>query len=76
MASPHAAGVAALILSAHPNLAPGAVIARLGTTATPMECPEVQDVAPPDFPEKTCAGGGTHTTFYGSGLVDALAAGA
>jgi subtilisin family serine protease len=76
MASPHAAGVAALILSAHPNLAPGAVIARLGTTAMPMECPEVQDVAPPDFPEKTCTGGGTHTTFYGSGLVDALAAGA
>jgi subtilisin family serine protease len=75
MASPHAAGVAALILSAHPNLAPGAVVARLGTTAMPMECPEVQDIAP-GFPDKPCSGGGTHTTFYGSGLVDALAAGA
>jgi len=75
MASPHAAGVAALIMSAHPNLAPGAVIAMLGTTAMPMGCPEVQDIAP-GFPEKPCGGGGMHTTFYGSGLVDALAAGA
>ena len=33
MASPHAAGVAALALSAHPNLQPGALASLLERTA-------------------------------------------
>ncbi len=65
MASPHAAGVAALIRSAQSNLPAGAVAARLQNTAMPMDCPEGDD---------RCTGGG-QTSFYGNGLVDALAAG-
>ena len=64
MASPHAAGVAALIRSAHPGLPPLAVIARMQNTAMPMDCP----------PDPRCTGGG-QTNFYGNGLVDALAGG-
>jgi lantibiotic leader peptide-processing serine protease len=64
MASPHATGVAALIRSAHPNMPPMAVIARMQNTAMPMSCP----------PDPRCTGGG-QTNFYGNGLVDALAAG-
>jgi len=64
MASPHAAGVAALIRSAHPGMPPTAVEARMQHTAMRMDCP----------PDPRCTGGG-QTNFYGNGLVDALAAG-
>jgi subtilisin family serine protease len=67
MASPHAAGVAALIRSANPGMPPMAVQARLQNTAMPMSCP----TNPSDA---RCKGGG-QTNFYGNGLVDALAAG-
>jgi subtilisin family serine protease len=72
MAAPHAAGVAALIRAAHPSMPPLAVIARLQNTATPMACEEQQD---PLATPRRCTGGQGHTNFYGSGLVDALAAG-
>lgn len=65
MAAPHASGVAALIRSAHPDMPPLAVQARLQNTAMPMSCPPADD---------RCTGGG-QTNFYGNGLVDALAAG-
>ena len=64
IASPHAAGVAAPIRSAHPGLPPLAVIARMQSTAMAMDCPR----------DPGCTGGG-QTSFYGNGLVDALAAG-
>jgi lantibiotic leader peptide-processing serine protease len=64
MASPHAAGVAALIRSRDPNMPAGAVAAALQNTAMPLACP-AGDVR--------CSGGGGHTSFYGNGLVDALA---
>jgi lantibiotic leader peptide-processing serine protease len=73
MSAPHASGVAALIRSAHPNLPAMGVIARMQNTATPMVCEELQD--PLTDPPKECKGGRGHTNFYGSGLVDALAAG-
>jgi subtilisin family serine protease len=73
MSAPHASGVAALIRSARPNLPAMAVIARMQNTATPLVCEESQD--PFTDPPKECKGGGGHTNFYGSGLVDALAAG-
>jgi subtilisin family serine protease len=71
MSAPHAAGVAALIRAREPWLPPLAVIARMELTAMPMSCP------PED---ERCSGndtatGRSHTSFYGSGLVDALAAG-
>jgi subtilisin family serine protease len=66
MAAPHAAGTAALIRAAHPGMPPLAVIARMENTALPMFCPE---------DDERCSGSGPRTNFYGSGLVDALAAG-
>lgn len=70
MASPHVAGVAALIRQLHPNWSPGAVAAELRRTATPTACPA-------DWPAddvRQCTGGPSSTTFYGAGMVNALAA--
>jgi hypothetical protein len=55
---------------------PSAVIARLRNTAMSMGREEQQD---PLATPRQCTGGGSrgrgHANFYGSGLVDALAAG-
>jgi subtilisin family serine protease len=77
MASPHAAGVAALIRAAHPNMPPGAVQAVLQNTAMPKDCPAPAEMDPLSgaLGVQTCSGGPGHTNFYGKGLVDALAAG-
>ena len=87
MASPHAAGVAALIVSkygepdpAHPGqlrMDPDEVKLVLVATATRMSCPSPPRV---DYPRRpadyaaTCRASGSRTNFYGAGLVDALAA--
>ncbi len=70
MASPHAAGVAALIKERHPKWAPGAVAATLRNTATPMACPADW---PADDPRR-CYGQAGDTSFFGKGLVNAKAA--
>jgi lantibiotic leader peptide-processing serine protease len=67
MASPHAAGVAALIRSAHPGLAPGAVAGMLRAAATPLSCPADWPAGDP----RQCTGGAGHTSFYGSGMLNA-----
>src|SRR4029450_7455062 len=46
MASPHAAGVAALIRAAHPNMSVGAVQATLQRTAMPKDCPTAAEMGP------------------------------
>ncbi|HEX9124708.1 MAG TPA: S8 family serine peptidase [Actinomycetota bacterium] len=78
MSSPHAAGVAALIRAAHPDMPAGAVQALLQRSAMPMECPTPDEMDPFSglIAEQTCVGGPGYTNFYGKGLVDALAAGA
>ncbi len=77
MASPHAAGVAALIRAAHPGMPPGAVQSVLQNTAMPKDCPTPAEMDPlsGSLGVQTCSGGPGHTNFYGKGLVDALAAG-
>jgi subtilisin family serine protease len=74
MASPHAAGVAALIVENHPNWNPGAVKAAVERTANHLDCPpNWEPLSPADQREK-CYGGNGYTSFFGHGLVDALAA--
>ncbi len=70
MASPHAAGVAALIIEEYPKLSQGAVAALLRSSATPMSCPTTW---PADDPRQ-CTGGPGTTSFFGTGMVNALAA--
>jgi hypothetical protein len=77
MASPHVAGVAALILSTGVS-APGAVAARISNTADPTACPDTSIYA--FFPSvsngapQTCQGGTGYNGFNGHGQVNALTA--
>lgn len=78
MASPHAAGVAALIASSG-VYAPGAIAARLGNTADPIPCPEDLSIyaffpAVDNGAPQVCAGGPGYNSFNGHGQVDALRA--
>jgi lantibiotic leader peptide-processing serine protease len=70
MASPHAAGVAALIRELHPKSSQGSVAARIRGTATPLACPEDW----PEDDERQCTGGIGNTSFFGKGMVNAEAA--
>jgi subtilisin family serine protease len=72
MASPHVAGVAALIRQVHPGMPPGAVAALLRSSATSLGCPAGW---PSDDPRQ-CSGGTGHTSFFGAGMVNAQAAAA
>jgi len=68
MSSPHAAGVAALIIEKHPDWSQGAVKAAVQRTTTPLSCP-------PDQLEndtRRCFGNNGRTSFFGHGLVNAL----
>jgi len=68
MASPHVAGVAALVRENHPGWSPAAVAAAIRRSATPLAC----DIAA--NPDLTCYGSAANTSFYGAGMVDALGA--
>ncbi|MCW3815187.1 S8 family serine peptidase [Micromonospora sp. DR5-3] len=76
MSGPHATGVAALALSAHPGMTPGQLSSFLERTAVAQSCPAgVYNPAPlhPDGPhayDATCSGG-ARNSFYGAGMVDA-----
>jgi subtilisin family serine protease len=75
MATPHVAGVAALIISQFGKLSPGALQARINRTADPVPCP-----ANPFDPGgngaflATCEGGAGYNGFFGHGQVNALTA--
>ena len=70
MASPHVAGVAALIRSKYPNMPQAAVAALIRSSATPTACPADW----PDDDPRSCTGGSGNTSFFGAGIVNALAA--
>ncbi len=79
MASPHAAGVAALIKSQHPKMSQGALKAALETTADPTACPEDVSIyaffpAVDNGAPQVCTGGIGHNSFNGHGQVNALTA--
>ncbi len=77
MASPHAAGVAALVRQMHPNWSAGAVIAAVQRSAQPRSCPAPGEPMVFDFDLGQivpCQGGNGRTSYFGHGLVDALAA--
>ncbi len=68
MASPHAAGVAALLASRHPGSGPAELTELLTSQADPLGCPATHGAAP----DAGC--GDSADRFYGHGLVDALEA--
>jgi subtilisin family serine protease len=87
MASPHVAGLAALVISRYGsagspqngNMRPGAVAAIIQQTADPTACPD--DLTPyAAFPSvannapQTCQGGTGYNGWYGNGIVNALSA--
>ncbi|GGY77313.1 S8 family peptidase [Streptomyces omiyaensis] len=64
MASPHVAGVAALLASANPAYTPADIRAKLGEHATDLACPS----------DARCTGTTAKNGFFGEGRVDALKA--
>ena len=78
MASPHAAGVAALIAS-QGITSPGAIAAKLQNTADPIDCPPDLSIYAP-FPSvnngapQVCQGTLDYNSFNGHGQINALSA--
>jgi subtilisin family serine protease len=78
MASPHVAGVAALVVSQGTS-SPGAVTAKINNTADSMACPADLSVYA-NFPAvdngapQVCTGGTGYNSFNGHGQVNALSA--
>ncbi|MGW7046454.1 S8 family serine peptidase [Streptomyces avermitilis] len=75
MASPHAAGVAALLKSAHPSASPAKLQALLKAQADNPGCPtDPYDGDGDGVVDATCVGGKRVNGFYGFGIVNALRA--
>jgi len=80
MASPHVAGIAALIKSQHPDWKPDKVAAAIRSTADPIACPaDTSDLvhfplATDNLAPQVCKGGANNNNFYGHGEVNALSA--
>ena len=78
MASPHAAGVAALIISQFGKMAPSRVTAYLDSTADAQPCPASLPagydtfLGVDDLKVQTCQGGPTANSWYGHGQVNAF----
>lgn len=66
MATPHVAGVLALMKSAHPSWSPAQLVAAIRAEATDHPC---QDVSGP-----ACTGTEADNSYYGEGIANALAA--
>ncbi|MEU3793130.1 S8 family peptidase [Streptomyces fructofermentans] len=74
MASPHAAGVAALLKSEHPRATPAQLQALLKAQAGNPGCPDSYDQNGDGTQDATCEGGPRVNGFYGFGIVNALKA--
>ncbi|MGW4274984.1 S8 family peptidase [Streptomyces seoulensis] len=74
MASPHVAGVAALIKSTHPHASAALVKALLYAEATATPCTDPYDINGDGKVDAVCQGSKNHNGFYGWGTADALAA--
>ncbi|MCI0384625.1 S8 family serine peptidase [Streptomyces sp. CNQ085] len=72
MASPHVAGVAALLKSKHPWASPAMLQLMMKAQADNPGCPETYDPDGNGVEDSTCEGGKRVNGFYGYGIVDAL----
>ncbi|MFE4669150.1 S8 family serine peptidase [Streptomyces sp. NPDC056716] len=72
MASPHVAGVAALIKSTHPNASPALVKALLYAEADATACTNPYDINGDGKVDAVCEGPKNYNGFYGWGMADAL----
>ncbi|MFI9830348.1 S8 family peptidase [Streptomyces sp. NPDC051913] len=72
MASPHVAGVAALIKSTHPKASPALVKALLYAEADATPCTDPYDIDGDGKVDAVCEGSKNHNGFYGWGTADAL----
>ncbi|OUD03305.1 S8 family peptidase [Streptomyces swartbergensis] len=72
MASPHVAGVAALIKSTHPYASPALVKALLYAQADAKACTDPYDIDADGKVDAVCEGSKNRNGFYGWGIADAL----
>lgn len=72
MASPHVAGVAALIKSTHPHASPAMVKALLYAEADATACTKPYDIDGDGKVDAVCEGPKNRNGFYGWGMADAL----
>lgn len=72
MASPHVAGVAALVKSTHPYAPPALVKGLLYAQADDRACTNPYDINNDGTVDAVCEGGKRDNGFYGTGVTDAL----